>query len=95
MTDDKLLTYDEVAAWLNLPRGTLSSLVHRNAIPYIRLGPRIVRFSRAALEAWLEERSRPHPVIAYPPKHGSQYAKAAARVALSALGTARGRGGVG
>jgi excisionase family DNA binding protein len=38
-------------------RGTLYALVHRKQIPHIRLSSKMVRFKRAALEAWMQERA--------------------------------------
>ncbi len=52
-----LMTYDEVAALLGVPKGTLYAWVHDRRLPHIRLGPRLVRFSRKALAAWLAERA--------------------------------------
>lgn len=34
---------------------TLYALVHRKKIPHIRLSSRLVRFSRSALRAWLNQ----------------------------------------
>jgi excisionase family DNA binding protein len=51
------LTYREAAEYLNLPLGTLYSLVHHREIPHVRLGRRLVRFSRSALVQWLAEHS--------------------------------------
>ena len=50
-----LLTYEQAAHRTGLPRGTLYSMVAAHAVPHIRLGKRLVRFSVAALEQWLEE----------------------------------------
>ena len=49
-----LLTYDELADRLNIKRATLYSLVSREAIPYIRIAPRIVRFDPSSIDRWLE-----------------------------------------
>jgi excisionase family DNA binding protein len=57
MADDEMLTYQGAASLLGLKIGTLYSMTARKQIPYVRLGPRLVRFSRAALEQWLRERS--------------------------------------
>jgi excisionase family DNA binding protein len=54
---EDLLTYAEASQMLNLKLGTLYALVAQDRIPHIRLGRRLVRFSRAALEAWLNEHS--------------------------------------
>lgn len=48
------LNYKEAAQFLGLPVGTLYALVWREAIPHIRLGGRLVRFSRSELQAWLD-----------------------------------------
>lgn len=57
--DERLLTYTEAATLLNLPRGTLHAMVHHRMIPHLRLGPRSVRFRRAELERWLDDRAVP------------------------------------
>ncbi len=40
-----------------LPLGTLYSMVARQQIPHIRLGPRLVVFSRSELRKWLSANS--------------------------------------
>jgi excisionase family DNA binding protein len=57
-----LMTYDEAAKALHLKLGTLYALVAQGRMPHVRLGRRLVRFSRAALEAWLRE----HAVASVP-----------------------------
>ncbi len=54
--DDQHLTYEEAARFLNLKLETLYSMVSRREIPHIRLGRRFVRFSRADLLRWLDNR---------------------------------------
>jgi excisionase family DNA binding protein len=54
---DDLLTYSQTSKTYNFKLGTLYALVAQNRIPHVRLGRRLVRFSRAALEAWLREHS--------------------------------------
>lgn len=49
-----LLTYDDLAQVLELPRSTLYTLVHRGQIPFIRISKRIVRFDEEAIRNWLE-----------------------------------------
>lgn len=51
------LNYADAAAYLRLPVNTLYSLVSRKQIPHHRLGPRLVRFRLADLNAWLEARA--------------------------------------
>lgn len=48
-----LLTIDELAAWLKLPKGTLYNWVHERRIPYLKLGPRL-RFDSGEIRRWLE-----------------------------------------
>ena len=55
--DDDLLTYPEAEKFLHIKRGTLYGLVAEKRIPHVRFGPRLVRFSRAALRAWVGSRS--------------------------------------
>lgn len=54
---DQILTKPDVAEWLQTEKKTVSYLVHTKQIPYIRLGKRQVRFSKKALEEWLESRT--------------------------------------
>lgn len=58
-----MMTYQELAKWWNVPVGTIYSWVGRGCIPHVRLADRSVRFERAALEAWIQER-RSTPVAA-------------------------------
>ena len=51
----EMLTYSDVATLLGIPKGTVYAMVHAGAIPHVRLGPRLVRFERTAVLAWLEE----------------------------------------
>lgn len=53
---DDLLTYPDAARILGLPVGTLYSLVSRRDVPHVRLGPRTVRFERAARQTWIDAR---------------------------------------
>ncbi len=54
---DEMLTYDQVAILLNVPKNTLYSWRSRGLIPYVRVGRRLIRFRRSELEAWLAEKS--------------------------------------
>lgn len=55
--DDVFLTYAQASETLNLKLGTLYGLVSEGRIPHVRLGRRLVRFSRSELEAWMRQRS--------------------------------------
>lgn len=54
---EDLMTYDQASKFLNFKLGTLYAFVSQGRVPHVRLGRRVVRFSRAALEAWLSERT--------------------------------------
>ena len=49
----EMLSYAEAATFLGLCVGTLYSMVHCQRIPHVRLGPRLVRFSKTDLGSWL------------------------------------------
>jgi excisionase family DNA binding protein len=51
---ERIVGYREAEQFLGLGGPTLRWLVHQKRIPHIRLGPRIVRFRIAELNAWLE-----------------------------------------
>jgi excisionase family DNA binding protein len=51
------LKYSEASSLLGVKKGTLYSWVSRGLIPFVRLSPRVIRFRRTDLEAWLGERS--------------------------------------
>lgn len=51
------LTYQELSEWLSIPLPTLYSMTSRRQIPFHRLTPRMVRFSRSAIEAWIQARA--------------------------------------
>jgi excisionase family DNA binding protein len=55
----EMLSYPEAARVLGLALGTLYAMVHQRRIPHVRLGPRLVRFRRNELDAWLADRSVP------------------------------------
>jgi excisionase family DNA binding protein len=59
MNDPDLLTYPQASNLLNLKMGTLYALVAQNRIPHVRLGRRLVRFSRAAIQSWIAQRAVP------------------------------------
>lgn len=54
--DDRLLSVEEVAAYLNLAVGTIYNRVSRNEIPHVKLG-RSVRFRRTDIDAWVESQA--------------------------------------
>lgn len=56
-----LLTAQEAAELLAVPPTWVLAEARRGRLPHLRLG-RYVRFQRAALEAWLEERAAGPPV---------------------------------
>ncbi|HMI85973.1 MAG TPA: tyrosine-type recombinase/integrase [Polyangiaceae bacterium] len=57
MVEEELLNYVDAAKLLSVPKGTLYAWVHRREIPFVRLGKRVIRFSRTELTRWLESKS--------------------------------------
>ena len=55
--EDKLLRTKQVSEQFNLPKGTVYTLVARRQIPFLRLGPRLLRFSSMALNQWANDRT--------------------------------------
>jgi excisionase family DNA binding protein len=52
--EDEKMDYDKAANFTGLPIGTLYSFVSRKCIPHFRHGPRLVRFSKRDLQAWID-----------------------------------------
>lgn len=53
------LNYKQMADFLGVPLGTLYAMVNRKQIPHIRLGKRLVRFSKSEIEEWIKTRAIP------------------------------------
>lgn len=53
--DNDLIDHDELAVYLKVKKGTIYAKVSRREIPFIRISGRLVRFSKRAIDAWLEE----------------------------------------
>ena len=51
------LTYADASQVLNVKVNTLYAWVSRRVIPFVRLGPRVVRFRRQDIDEWVNERS--------------------------------------
>jgi excisionase family DNA binding protein len=54
---EQLLNIGEVEKLLNVKRSTLRAWVFSNKIPFLKIG-RLIRFSPAALEAWVSSRAK-------------------------------------
>lgn len=52
---DSLMTADEAAQLLHVPRSTLYELVRSRGLPHVRIGDRGLRFTRSGLLAWIAE----------------------------------------
>jgi len=62
---DTLLTADEVASLLKISKRSVQELcrsrtrqTQKTPIPIIRLNPKVVRFSRAAIDNWIAEKQK-------------------------------------
>ena len=53
---DDLIDARAVSELLGIPIGTIHAMVCRRQIPHFKISPRITRFSRAEIFAWLEEK---------------------------------------
>jgi excisionase family DNA binding protein len=53
LLDEPLLDANEAARLLHVPRSTLYELVRSRGLPYVRIGERGMRFTRAGLEEWI------------------------------------------
>lgn len=49
----KLLDVNQVAEYLNVSNGSVSMMVYRRQIPFIKIGGRL-RFDPAEIDAWLD-----------------------------------------
>lgn len=54
---ESLMTADEAARLLHVPRSTLYELVRSRGLPHVRIGRRGLRFTRADLAWWVGENS--------------------------------------
>jgi excisionase family DNA binding protein len=59
-----LLTIEEVAQRFGVKPRFVRGLMSRNEIEYIRLGPRTIKFTEAALQDYLVKKTIPVPKIA-------------------------------
>ena len=50
-----LLTAEEAASLLRIPRSTLYELVRSRGLPHVRIGERGLRFTRSDLEEWIAQ----------------------------------------
>lgn len=49
----------EAAAYLGVAEKTLRKMTSERRVPFIRISSRCVRYDKAALDRWIEERSIP------------------------------------
>ena len=52
-TADRLMTVDEVAAYLHISRAQAYLVIRAEGFPLIELGPRLLRVDPGQLQAWL------------------------------------------
>jgi excisionase family DNA binding protein len=60
-TTGRLLTADDVADLLGVPRTFVYSLARRGELPTVRVGERYVRFRTQALDQWIEDQETSRP----------------------------------
>ena len=54
---EPLMTADEAARLLHVPRSTVYELVRSRGLPHVRIGERGLRFTRSDLGTWIAENS--------------------------------------
>lgn len=54
----KLFSYVQAAEFLKVKIGTLYSLVATHRIPYVKIGPRFIRFEEEKLIEWVAEKRK-------------------------------------
>jgi len=54
---ESLMTADEAARLLHVPRSTVYELVRSRGLPHVRIGERGLRFTRSDLGGWIAENS--------------------------------------
>ena len=60
---EPLLTIEDAAEYLGLSTKTIRRRIAMREIPFVNLGPRVIRFRREDLEAYVESRiQRPQPL---------------------------------
>jgi excisionase family DNA binding protein len=57
LLSEPLMTADEAAKLLHVPRSTLYELVRSRGLPHVRIGLRGLRFTRTDLARWVGENS--------------------------------------
>lgn len=55
ITTESLMTADEAARLLHVPRSTVYELVRSRGLPHVRIGERGLRFTRSDLGSWIAE----------------------------------------
>ncbi len=53
----KNLDIDQLAAYLNVPKGTVYQWIHKHYVPNHRVGKRVF-FDRATIDLWLQDKKR-------------------------------------
>ena len=54
---EKLIGVEDIALLVGVKKSTIYQWTHLNRIPVVRLSARCIKFSEAAIVAWLEEKS--------------------------------------
>lgn len=55
--NDRLLTVEELAEFLNLSVGTIYHLVSQHRVPFVRLSARCLRFQMDVILAWIDQKA--------------------------------------
>jgi excisionase family DNA binding protein len=58
--DSKLLTVDQLASQLSVPKKTIYGWIYRGVLQPIRVGPRLIRFDSEYIARWLLKNGEPN-----------------------------------
>ena len=58
--EDEYLTVEDVSKLLKVPRKTIYGWIYRKQIQPIKLGPRLLRFSRSYIDQWVSQKGDSH-----------------------------------
>jgi excisionase family DNA binding protein len=57
MSEDKILTIEEVSSYLKIPKQTLYFWARQGQIPAMKVGKHW-RFKKSSIDAWIEEKEK-------------------------------------
>lgn len=56
MSDEKLLSIQDVAVILGMKKSNIYTMTRKKLIPFYRIGDRLIRFKQSEIEAWIMQK---------------------------------------